>query len=136
LYDIDINYHRRQPIPNVPNGKGTFLLGVEKDAKQRNLRRSFVKKENKKLINKLNEISTKDGRLNKGRLDPKILVHSRISLDDRKKKTPLRPMNNLTLKKQLWSNKNIRTHLDRAEVSGQNMVRVLGGNKKYFDRIY
>ena len=83
-----------------------------------------MKKENKKLINKLNEISTKEGRLNKGRLDPKILTHSRIFLGDSKKKIPLRPMNNLTLKKQLWSNKNIRTHLDRAEVSGQNMVRL------------
>lgn len=101
--------------------KGTFLLGVEKDAKQKNLRRSFVKKENQKLISKLNEISTKEGRLSKHKLDPKMIIHGRMSMDEqRKKKTPLRPINNVTLKKQLWSNKNVRNYLDRNEVHGQN----------------
>jgi len=37
-----------------------------------------------------------------------------------KKKTPLRPINNVTLKKQLWSNKNVRNYLDRNEVHCQN----------------
>lgn len=72
IYDINVNYKHKKPrtIANIPSGQGSFLLGVEKDAKQKNFRRSFIKKENTKLINKINEINSKNGRLSVKKLNP------------------------------------------------------------------
>lgn len=48
LYDIDINYHRRNPVQNTPSKDGKFLLGIEKDCKQKNIRRKEISLENAK----------------------------------------------------------------------------------------
>ena len=115
LYDIGVNYHvpRRKPVPNVPDKKGRFLIEVEKDAKQKNFRKAFIKNENKKLINKINEINTKNGRLSKKRLDPAQILPTRSSINTDKitrKRASTKPTNPTTLKRQLWSNKNMTNY--------------------------
>lgn len=156
LYDIGVNYHKRKPVPNVRSSKGTFQLGVEKDAKQKNLRRDFIKLENKKMLDKINEIFSKQGHYNKNKVNSKTLS-IRASMDSKLNSqirlTTKTPMNNNTQKRQLWNNKNIVNYIEKSDLDHQNreiLTRIQSArsvysvqqwkkdelkNKKYLDNI-
>ena len=48
LYDIEVTYQKRRPQVTKPVRPGAFILSVEKDKKQKLLRRMEINNQNKK----------------------------------------------------------------------------------------